>query len=130
MVLGLTGILGLAILVIGWFGSSGTAQWSHQIAWTVVAGIGVMIGGLGATSWLLGGFRAVRSRSSSLAHLIALHLRTPPEPPEGRPDSLVIVVGAGSLLHAPACPFVAGKAVRAPSPADFEQLFRCRACAR
>jgi hypothetical protein len=54
--------VGLGLLLLAWWGVSGTATTTHQIVWVNVAVVSVMVLGTGNCMWLLSGRRAVGER--------------------------------------------------------------------
>ncbi len=124
----LTALVCVVAITVGWFGASGSATLTHQVAYLnlAVAGFAVFAGG--NCLWLLRGRRAVGERRAAL---IALE---PAEPVRQAPAAVPataswqLVRGAGMRrLHQPDCPLVAGKPVEPVGLADGEPCGVCAA---
>lgn len=126
----LTALVCVVAIAVGWFGASGSATLTHQVAYLnlAVAGFAVFAGG--NCLWLLRGRRAVGARRAAL---IALERA---EPVRQAPAALTaattaswqLVRGAGMRrLHQPDCPLVAGKPVDQVGLADGEPCGVCAA---
>lgn len=57
---------GAFTVLVGWVGTSGTADLSDQFAWTSLAVLGFLVAGTGNGLWLLSGRRAVGIRLEAL----------------------------------------------------------------
>jgi len=66
--------LGLAGLVIGYWGASGTVAQSTQLRWTALAVAGVAVAGLGNAVWLAAAARDVRARRGQMSVRLSMAL--------------------------------------------------------
>ena len=128
-----TTAVGAVVLAVGWWGTSGTAKLTHQIPWLCLAAGGLIVLGAGNSLWLLLGRRAVADRRRVL--LAAFDALPVPAGPDAVPATdgagprPVAATGMGHY-HRPDCQLVAGKAVRAATPATHEKAGRrpCGMC--
>ena len=104
---------GATLLVLAWWGASATADQSSQVAWINIGVCGLIVSGVGITTWVLSGRRAVGARRMLLF-------------PDAQPVTDAIptdesgpLVTAAHLTryHRSGCPMVAGKRTRAASAA-------------
>jgi hypothetical protein len=105
---------GLATLLVGWWGVSGTARLSHQVPWVVVGTAGLIVLGAGNGLWLLIGRRAVAERRRSLLGAFAAAPLTASTHRNGAGPKPVWATGM-QRYHRPTCQLVAGKATRSSS---------------
>ena len=117
----------MAGLVVAWWGESGTARLSTQIAYLNVGVVAVVLGGLGNFTWLVQGRRALALRRREL--LASIPVSALPTPPAAYPtsDEVRVAVPGAKLHHRPDCPAVAGKRTQRRSVAAHEKAGR-RAC--
>lgn len=137
--------LGLFVLLTGWLGASGTGRLSHQLNWTSLAVLGLLLALAGHGAWLLAGRRAVGTRLGALLReddrtreamagaaddqvpleIVSLTAWSDPEDAKG----LVAVPGA-RRYHLIDCVLVRGKQVATESLAGHEQAGRwpCELC--
>lgn len=122
------GLLGLSAvgLVVAWWGVSGTARFGSQVTWVNIGVAALVIGGLGNTTWLLQGRRAVALRRRRLLAAVAGSA-----PAIADPDETRVAVPGTSRHHRPGCAAVVGKRVERMSAADHERAGRrpCGLCA-
>lgn len=104
--------VGLIVIVVAWFGASGSAELDVQYRWLNLGVAGAVIVGTANIVWLLNGVRAVRERR----HEILAALLAEASPSEEVPDHLEsrddVLVAAPKMTryHRADCPLVAGKA--------------------
>lgn len=115
-------------LVAAWWGVSGTARVSGQIAWVNVAVAALVVGGLGHMTWLLQGRRALAVRRRAL--MARLDARTAAATYPADPTGLRVAVPGTGHHHRPDCPAVAGKKVQKVSLAAHKRAGRsaCGLC--
>ena len=129
--------LGLALIVLGWYGAAHTPRLFEQVPYLIsggLLGVAVVVAGgfLLLGHWLSRLVEESRARAdraeANLARVEALLLeRLPPDGP-ARPGALV-ATPRGSTLHRPGCPMLAGSpALRAVPPAAAAALTPCRVC--
>ena len=113
VVLWVTLAAGATLLVLAWWGASATADQSSQVAWINLGVCGVIAAGVGITSWVLSGRRAVGARR------LLLFPDTPSLTDASPADESGPLVTAPHLTryHRTGCPMVAGKRTRAASVA-------------
>jgi hypothetical protein len=127
-------LLSGAGLVVAWWGVSGTARVSGQVAWVNVGVAALVVGGLGNMTWLLQGRRALAIRRRALLAEVQVTVAPAdvyPNEPTERPGVRVAVAGT-TRHHRPDCPAVAGKKVQLVSLAAHERAGRrpCGLCSR
>ena len=107
--------IGFTILLVAWWGVSGTARLSHQVPWVSLAGAGVIVLGTGNSFWLLIGRRAVADRRRQL--LTAFEAAAPlPEGAQPNGSGPQPVWSAGMQhYHRASCQLVQGKATSSDS---------------
>ncbi|MDQ2651155.1 MAG: hypothetical protein M3Z03_16575 [Actinomycetota bacterium] len=127
-------VASVVVMLVGWWGVSGTARLSHQVPWICVAVGGLILLGTGNSFWLLIGRRAVADRRRELLAAFApfaadtgtateVHLRN------GAAPKPVAATGMGHY-HRPTCQLVQGKATRAATVAAHAKAGRrpCGMC--
>lgn len=129
-----TAVVGLAAIVVGWYGASGTAVVEKQVAWLNLAVAGFAIAATGMALWLLRLRRAIGERRSLLIALEPVEAvwddgSTTTFHDESRAESttsleLVRVAGMRRIHHA-GCPLVAGKQVEPVGAGDGQQCGVC-----
>jgi peptidoglycan/LPS O-acetylase OafA/YrhL len=122
-------LLGMAAIVVGWYGAADEPSFHRQTRWLVIATAGFIVMGYAAVSWVM------RARSSVL-HRRQLLL---PLPAGGAvlvvslvsvPAEVVVVGPAPGRYHRPGCPLVRGRDwphVRR-SDADLADRSACGVC--
>lgn len=125
-------LVGLVLVLFGWYGASGTARLSTQLAWVNAATGGAIVAGTANAVWLLAGHRAVRGRERRLlAHDDAM-VPTAPVQDSGAVPSAEELVAAPAMTryHRTTCPLAAGKPVTCATRAAHERAARrpCEAC--
>jgi hypothetical protein len=131
-------VVGGAVLVGGYVGTSETARLSHQLTWLSAAVVGFAIAGAGNVLWLLAGRRAVGLRLRAL--LAGCDPSAFPLPSadgsgavtaaEQREVEGLVAVAQGTRYHRPGCLLVRGKPLIAHLPAGRRGPGRqpCEAC--
>jgi hypothetical protein len=116
-------VLGVTLLAVCWFASSGEADFQSQIVWVAGGAASIVVAGIGLGGWLLAGIREVhREMYEVTAGMKTIVLHSPPEVMFDEVDDLdrpvsppaagraVYVIGAGmSRVHVPDCVLVRGK---------------------
>lgn len=130
----LTTTLGLSMLLVAWWGSSGTGELDRQVTWSAVA-IAAVIGiGLGNFFWLLAGRRAVALRQAELVERLEAAFGSAvaasgPDPAEEPTAATLVVVPGTRRFHRSACLLVQGKAGAGPAgngpPSDLRPCEMC-----
>jgi hypothetical protein len=138
-----TVLAGGTLVVLGWYGSAGTANLGGQLAWMSAAIGGTILAGTGASFWFVSGYRAVQSRRSGLAqHPVAL-LAAEARARQGSAgegqvaeetaaqQSALVSAPQLTRYHRPDCALVAGRTTTAASRATHERAGRtpCGVCA-
>lgn len=129
-------LVGLAAVVTGWWGASGAAKVSGQLAWLNVTIAGVVVAGTANVVWILRARRAVGLRARRLVgHLagdaphagVASAEAAAGSPPDG--ESLLAVSGLG-LFHRVGCAMLAGKPAATASSEEHRRAGRaaCGVC--
>jgi hypothetical protein len=122
---------GFGALFISWWVASGTGKLDRQIAWMVVAIIGIVVIGAANFLWLLAGRRAVGARRRTLLEgLEALDADVLAKGGGAAlTDAPVYVAVAGSTrYHRPSCLLVRGKAASPVDPKKRRNVTPCEMC--
>ncbi|MDT7548641.1 MAG: hypothetical protein QOE84_1035 [Actinomycetota bacterium] len=110
--------VGVILLLVGWFGASGTVRGTTQVEWCALGLLGVIVAGTANGMWVMSGRRAVAERRAAavtgvgwLVDALAVDGRTASEedPAVGRRLELVGLPGS-ALVHRSGCQLVEGKA--------------------
>ena len=112
-----TDLVALALLVIAWFNSAGELHLARQIRYLDLAVLAAVLTGVGHTSWLVSGRRAIGIRSRELAQQAQLRCQAVvPSPPSEAPTLVTLTAITGFVqapgmtkVHVPGCPLLAGK---------------------
>ena len=150
--------LGLGLILLGWFGASGSAREFEQIPYLISGGIlGLALVILGATLCVLAALRDLVGMAVGDAGLtlnggqvpVGIEAATEVVVPVGAVvvpptvvasnhdsnseharsiDSGLVVTAKGTMLHRSDCPVVAERAGLRPAPADHAALRPCRMC--
>lgn len=121
----LTGIAGVALLVWGWWGSSGSGQLSRQTDWADSGVVGVVLIVIAAVIWVSSGRRAVKARKDLCAEGLEQLF---PNAARGAGIGDVFVFLPGSnRYHRGDCLLVAGKHGRS-APIGSGELSPCEMC--
>jgi hypothetical protein len=113
LVTGVLGAVGAVLLVWGWYGSSGTVDLNSQTRWLALGILGLIVGGLGMSVWLLAGLRAVTDLKREV--LDELSRRLPVEaaaaaPAGSAPGTTALGTAPGMRrYHRAECLMIAGK---------------------
>ena len=103
--------VGVAVIGVSWFGSSGTRRPVDQVRWVAVSLVGLALATLANVAWILRSRRAIshelRAMPTTLGWLTAT---SGPQAEQGQ-DSCV-TAAPSTLYHRPGCVFAAGRAVR------------------
>jgi hypothetical protein len=131
LVLAVFQVLGVAGLIAGYLGTSGTLRLSRQVVWVNVAGAALLVSGAGVTVFLTAGRRAVGRRRLGLFGDVreGRGATVHPDPGPGTATDLVAAT-AMTKYHRGDCSFVDGKVVTAATAAEHEQGGRrpCGVC--
>ena len=110
VVLGVLLALGIAGLVAGYLGTSGTLRVSRQVVWVNVAGAGLLVSGAGVLLFLTAARREIGRRRLSLFGDVALHGPTLVlDGADGVAAADLVSASAMTKYHRADCSFVAGK---------------------
>lgn len=122
--------LGLGMLVVGWWGASGTPRQDRQIAWLVVAILGIVVLGIGSFLWLLAGRRALGTRRAVVMDALATRLAAATGEEATTVDEPLVAVAGTVRYHRPDCQLVTGKDIRAATLAAHRRVRRrpCEMC--
>lgn len=124
--------LGLAAVVVAWFGASGEATTSRQLIWVAIGAAGIAVSGAANAVWLLAGRRAVGVRRVAGVVDPARSLSRERADRAGSVE-LGLVVAGGSMTHyhRPDCVLVAGKPVQTGTAGELAEAGRtpCGVCA-
>jgi hypothetical protein len=128
-------IIGLALVVAGWWMASGRGRLNDQVGPASLAVAGVILASAGHVVWVLRGRRAVGERMARVASAQWLagnpNLPVEPDPAVGAStDTLVVAADASTLFHLHGCPLVRDRAWPAVTRASAEAAGRspCRVC--
>jgi hypothetical protein len=123
---------GLLLIVIAWFCADGAASVDSQVRWLNVGVVGLIALGVGNLLWLMTCRRAIGELRRVVLPRIpidAAPARGSMEPADRAADGLVATASM-TRFHRPACPFAAGKPVRAATEAAHRRKGRrpCDLC--
>jgi hypothetical protein len=111
-----TDLLALALLVIAWFNSAGELHLATQIRYVDLAVLAAVLAGIGHTSWIVAGRRAVGLRTRELAEQVQQRCRVGASAASQAPTLTAFgaitgyVQAAGmTKVHVPECPLIKGK---------------------
>ena len=124
------GLVGAALLTLGWYRSAGTVVFSDQMVSGALAAAGSMAVCLAVALRTLAGRRAVERRLADLVER-ASDLPLSPGPAAGGPTVDVFVATPSmGRYHRPSCPLATGKPVQAAARAAHEGAGkkRCGVC--
>jgi hypothetical protein len=115
LVLGLTLGVGAALILVAWWGASGTPQSSTQTRWLGLGMVGNIVAGAGVTTSLMLGRRSVGMARRRLLS-IPVQAVGPPSGVAATTAASDLVAGARmTRYHRAGCPLADGKAVRRAS---------------
>jgi len=120
LVLGAGWSVGLLVVLLGWWGTSGEATTAGQFRWLGLGVAGMILCLAVSAGWVFSGMRAVGARIRVVVPRPSdvpgpvVELRAVPQANDGADDVLVAAVGM-RYFHRPSCRLAQGKAVR---PAD------------
>jgi hypothetical protein len=122
--------IGVILLAVSWWKTSGAASVPAQNAWVVAGGAGLLFSGVGTSGWLLAGRRAVGQRSRRLATVLARQRRARRRCRTALVEVDVVSAETMTRYHRPACRLVVGKSTTSSSPGAFQQqgLRPCGVC--
>jgi hypothetical protein len=129
---GLFILLGVIVLVVGWFGISDAVALNRQMRWLAVGIIGLIVGGFGMVLWLLAGLTKVtRLRRAVVAEAdrrVTLATRSTGSA-AAAPAGFATVAGM-RRFHRTDCLMLTGKAAELGEPTDFAAagLAPCGVC--
>lgn len=125
-------VVGATVVLLGWWGASGSLALSTQVMWVTVGVAGVLFAGVCSTAWLVSGRRAVGQRQQQLLGAWAsVAAAAPAAATDDEPVTAdrPIVTGSGmTRYHRPDCPLVAGKDVAPIAAPDAAALRPCGVC--
>jgi hypothetical protein len=121
--------IGAILLLLAWWGASGTGKFSSQIAWVNVGIFGLVVAGSGGAVWLLTGRRAVGERAQSLLPLGAARF-VPETDVDGDGAMRLVASPRMTRYHRDGCQLIVGKNVRPASEAEHRAAERrpCGMC--
>ena len=121
-----TGTASALLLLFAYIGASGTAHLDQQGLWLDLAIGGLLLGGFGATSFLLAGFRRVYLDVGGLLEAG----RTPAAPAAFSAGAPLVSVAGTTRFHRASCLLVDGKAAVPGSREEHLQAGRtsCEMC--
>jgi hypothetical protein len=121
--------IGGILLLLAWWGASGTGKFSSQIVWVNVAIVGLVVAGSGGAVWLLTGRRAVGERAEALLPLGAASF-VPETDVDGDGARRLVAAPRMTRYHRDGCQLVAGKDLRVASEAEHRAAGRrpCGMC--
>lgn len=123
-----TSLLGVVLLVVGWFGTSGEARLADQVAGLDLAVIGSAVAAAGQAAWLLHGRRHVGLlRRQVLGGVEWARPVAPTTKGQASDDGARVVVPGTTRYHRPGCLLVAGKATE-PLGRGAASLSPCEVC--
>jgi hypothetical protein len=133
LMLGVMLALGIAGLIAGYVGTSGTLRVSRQVAWINVAGAALLVSGAGVLLFLTAARREIgRRRLSLFGDVGDVDLSESGSVSASSAIATTDLVAAATMTryHRGDCSFVDGKSVKAASAADHQQAGRrpCGVC--
>ena len=103
--------VGVAVIGVSWFGSSGTRRPADQVRWVAVSLVGLALATLANVAWILRSRRAISHELRALPTTLGWLTATSGPQAEQRQDSCV-TAAPSTLYHRPECAFAAGRTVR------------------
>ena len=122
---------GMLLILVAWWGSSGSVRLPNQVAWLNVGVLGVVTAGAGNVTWLLAGRRAIAERRGAMQARIAALAPAVAAPDVAAAADERLVSRAGmTRYHRKECPLVAGKTVAGATLARHHKAGRhpCGVC--
>jgi hypothetical protein len=132
--------IGLVLVFIGWWATSGEGSFHRQLPWLNVGVAGLVVAGAGNGLWLARGRRAITQSRKSVTRacgstngrvVVRRSSRDRLGVGESGMGSMGLVAGQGmSFYHRATCLLVGGKTVRVLSRAEHERdgLLACEVC--
>jgi hypothetical protein len=125
-------VVGVAGLVAGYGGTSGTLRLSHQVVWVDVAGAALLVSGAGVVLFLTAGRRAVGRRRLGLFGNVVDEPATASvaaaAAPGTGPGAELVSAARMTKYHRADCSFVAGKTGLVPGTAVNHEKVGRRPC--
>lgn len=125
-------------LMVSWWGASGTARLSTELAWLNLGVVGLVVIGVTLAMWLLVGRRALGRRQAAVTASLEVAVAKRKSRSEAgisvrgeSPETDAVVWGKGmTLYHRTNCQLVAGKPVRSATLRSHERARRkpCQIC--
>ena len=103
--------VGVAVIGVSWFGSSGTRRPADQVRWVAVSLVGLALATLANVAWILRSRRAISHELRALPTTLGWLTATSGPQAEQRQDSYV-TAAPSTLYHRRECAFAAGRTVR------------------
>lgn len=105
--------VGLAVIGLSWFGSSGTRRPADQVRWVALSLVGLALAAVANVAWVLRSRRAISHEVRALPDVLGWRPGAVGRADEGE-DSCV-TAPPSTLYHRPDCVFAADRAVRTAS---------------
>jgi hypothetical protein len=123
-------LVGVVLIGLGWYQSSGQGDVRTELSWLEVAIAGALIAGLGNAAWLVRGRRQVRiAVAAAMNPLFSLESVAVAAPRAGATTAQVLIwVPRTGRVHDGSCPLVSGKDVRLATAEQARTLTRCEIC--
>lgn len=119
-------VVAVVVVVVAALGARNTGDFSEQTNWTALAVVGLMVGSLASSGWLLVGRREVGRRRARVARSAASLFDRPEI--HGESDALRVATTVMTRYHRAECSMVRGKDAVPASIADHHRAERT-ACA-
>jgi hypothetical protein len=129
--LGLAAGAGLAMIVISWYGSSGTRQPSQQVRWVPLSIIGLAVSAFANVTWVLRCRRVIGGAVRALPALLGWVGSGATPPSESLQEEAFVTAAPATLYHRRHCVFAAsGRTLRSAPRAAHERagLSPCEVC--
>ena len=121
---------GLVVILVAWWGASGTTRVPALVTWVNVGVAGLVVSGLANLVWLLEGRRAVGERRYAVLGDPDVSALTQRPAAGSAADEPLVAAGPMTRYHRTGCPAVSGKQVSAAARDDHESVGRspCGIC--
>lgn len=128
--------IGLATVIFGWYGVSGTDRLSAQMEWADAAVGGALVAATGNVMWILSGRRAVGLRRAAQTDRLnafvdaqaALPVVVDTQTAELMALTGFVVLRGMTLYHRPDCRLVGGRRVTRFNPSNRRSRRPCGVC--
>jgi hypothetical protein len=122
--------VGLAVIAVSWYGSSGTRQPSQQVRWVAVSIVGLTVSAVANVAWVLRCRRVIGRALRTLPATLGWVGSSASQAAAPESEEIFVTAAPSTLYHRPDCVFAAGRTVRSASPAAHQRagLSPCEVC--